>query len=63
MVSTGTRPHEIRPRQPGGTLRFQWHGKTVYFKKVNHPGTQANTWWTDSLRRISDMSQRAWNRL
>ena len=39
MVSSGTRPHVIRAR-PGGTLRFQWHGHTVYFKQVNHPGTR-----------------------
>ena len=62
MVSTGTRPHKITAK-PGGVLRFQWHGRTVYFRSVNHPGTRPNTWWTDSLRNLSDLSQRVWNRL
>lgn len=61
MVSSGTRPHVIRAR--GKALRFQWHGKTVYFKKVNHPGTRPNPWFTDSVRDLPRRVQEIWNRL
>src|SRR5262245_31180233 len=40
-VEYGTRPHEIRPRNPHGVLKFRVGGTWVYAKKVNHPGTQA----------------------
>jgi HK97 gp10 family phage protein len=40
-VEFGTRPHEIRPKQAGGVLRFQMGGQTVYAQVVNHPGTKA----------------------
>ena len=36
MVEFGTRPHVIRPKEPGGALRFG--GATV--RSVNHPGIQ-----------------------
>jgi hypothetical protein len=47
----GTAPHVIRPRRAGGTLVFFWDkvGATVYFKKVNHPGTKANRFVQDSV--------------
>lgn len=40
MAHDGTRPHVIRPRNPGGKLRFFWRkvGHTVTFDYVNHPG-------------------------
>lgn len=60
MVSGGTRPHVITPRN-AQALRFQARsGEIVYAQRVNHPGAQADTWWNDSLRRLPDMVQRAW---
>lgn len=41
-VMNGTRPHEIRPRRRGGTLRFTTGGRVVYARVVHHPGTQPN---------------------
>jgi hypothetical protein len=61
MVSSGTRPHVIRAR--GRALRFQWRGRTVYFKQVNHPGTRPNPWFTDSVRDLPRRVQEIWNRL
>lgn len=39
-IEYGSRPHEILPRR-GKYLRFQAGGRTVYAKKVHHPGTKA----------------------
>jgi hypothetical protein len=39
-VINGTRPHPIVAK--GGALKFEWKGRTVYFKSVNHPGTKPN---------------------
>lgn len=43
-VREGTKPHIIRPRVAGGVLVFYWAkvGATVFFAKVNHPGTKPN---------------------
>lgn len=35
-----TRPHTIRPKKPGGVLRFKMNGRTVFAKLVHHPGNQ-----------------------
>lgn len=42
-VESGTGPHEIRPKNPGGMLVFFWHrvGATVFMKGVKHPGNRA----------------------
>ena len=55
-VEFGTRPHEIRPKSPGGTLAFTVNGKPVFAKVVNHPGTKAQPFvrpafaaWVDQL--------------
>jgi hypothetical protein len=45
----GTFPHEIRPRRPGGVLRFRSRGMVVYATKVNHPGTKATKYLTKWL--------------
>lgn len=37
----GSRPHVIRPRNRRA-LKFQASGRTVFAKKVNHPGNRAN---------------------
>jgi hypothetical protein len=58
-VSGGTRPHVIAARN-AKALRFTWQGRTVYFRSVNHPGTQANDWWTRSVRELPGLMQRVW---
>jgi hypothetical protein len=62
FVSEGTRPHVISARN-ARALRFTWHGRTVYFKSVNHPGTQANDWWTRSIKELPSLMQRIWRGL
>jgi hypothetical protein len=37
----GSKPHIIRPRRRR-YLKFQAGGRTVFARKVNHPGTRAN---------------------
>lgn len=49
-VTAGTRPHMIRPRRPGGVLRFTVGGRVVYAKYVMHPGTKPNSFLKDALR-------------
>jgi len=51
-VTSGTRPHVILPK--GGkrgkkALRFVIAGKTVFARRVNHPGTEANPYLTRHL--------------
>jgi len=41
FVSSGTRPHVILPKR-GKALRFVIAGRTVFARRVNHPGTRAN---------------------
>ena len=48
----GTRPHVIRARN-AKALRFRWHGRIVYFKQVNHPGTAAKSFLRRALREVS----------
>lgn len=40
FVEEDTRPHVIRPRKPGGVLRFKVGGQTVFARIVHHPGTK-----------------------
>lgn len=47
----GTRPHKILPKR-AKTLRFHSHGKIVFAKVVNHPGTKANRYLTDNLKKV-----------
>lgn len=51
-VDEGTRPHEIRPRRPGGLLVFYWPkvGKVVFLPKVNHPGYKGSQFLTRATR-------------
>lgn len=46
----GTKPHTILPKKPGGRLVFKKGGKTIYAKKVHHPGTKPNPYLTRWLR-------------
>ncbi|WP_037935373.1 hypothetical protein [Streptosporangium roseum] len=41
FVEVGTRPHTIRPKKPGGLLRWVSGGKVHFAKVVHHPGTSA----------------------
>ena len=47
-VSSGTRPHVILPKR-GKALRFVIAGRTVFARRVNHPGTRANPYLTRHL--------------
>ena len=40
LLETGTAPHVITPKN-ASALAFNWNGQDVFFKRVNHPGTQA----------------------
>lgn len=47
----GAPPHVIVPRRAGGLLVFYWPkvGRTVYLRRVNHPGNRARPWWVRAL--------------
>lgn len=48
-VHDGTGPHQIRPRRPGGVLRFEKGGEVVFTSYVNHPGTRAQPWLREAM--------------
>lgn len=48
----GTPPRLIKPDRPDGVLRFVTKGQVVYANLVRHPGTKANKYLTDNLRRV-----------
>lgn len=51
FVIKGTRRHFIRRgKAPGKILKFNVHGKTVFARWVDHPGTKKNDFLTKSLR-------------
>jgi hypothetical protein len=47
----GTKPHLIRPNTKR-MLRFASKGQIVFAHMVRHPGTPANRYLTDNMRRI-----------
>lgn len=49
-----TRPHTIVPRKPGGVLVFVAGGKTVFARRVRHPGTRGSR----ALQSAVDASRR-----
>lgn len=49
FVHNGTRPHVILPRR-GKYLVFEVGGRTVYARRVNHPGNKADPFLTRALR-------------
>ncbi|AHB31703.1 tail assembly chaperone [Mycobacterium phage Bernardo] len=51
-VHDGTRAHVIRPRRPGGVLRFTVGGRVVYARRVNHPGTRARPFLRNAAERV-----------
>jgi hypothetical protein len=50
LVHNGSRRHPIRPRRPGGWLRFEVGGRIVYARAVNHPGYRGDPFMTRALR-------------
>jgi hypothetical protein len=51
MHHEGTAPHLIRPNT-AHMLRFYSKGQIVFAHMVRHPGTPANRYLTDNMRRI-----------
>lgn len=51
-VNDGTRPHVIRPRTKR-YLKFQVGGRTVFARKVNHPGTKPRPFLDRALREVA----------
>lgn len=49
FVHDGTKPHTILPKDPAGVLRFQVGGRTVFSKRVQHPGTKARPFLVKAL--------------
>lgn len=50
FVENDTKPHVIEAK-PGKVLAFKVNGKTVFTKRVNHPGTKAQPFAEPSLTR------------
>lgn len=53
-VEFGTAPHIIRPVN-GKALKFKADGKTIFAKKVNHPGTRAQPYFRPSLDQVKQV--------
>jgi hypothetical protein len=51
MHHEGTKPHLIRPNT-AHMLRFYSKGQIVFAHMVRHPGTPANRYLTDNMRRV-----------
>lgn len=45
----GTPPHQIKPKN-GRYLKFASRGRIIYAQSVNHPGSKANRYLSDSLK-------------
>jgi len=58
-VSEGTRPHKITAKNKQA-LSFMWKGVRITVRSVNHPGTQPNEWFTNSVKNLPDRMQRIW---
>jgi hypothetical protein len=52
FILHGTKPHIIKPKKPGGRLRFYWWrtGRVMHLKIVHHPGTIPNDFMTRGLK-------------
>lgn len=53
MVAEGTRPHVIVPVS-ASVLVFEKNGRTIFAKRVNHPGTAANDYPGRAMERTRD---------
>lgn len=51
-VHEGSRPHVIRPRRPGGVLRFEVGGQVLFRRSVRHPGMKARPFLRNAGERI-----------
>lgn len=66
FVDGGTAPHRIEPKR-AGRLRFQEGGRTIFARKVNHPGARAQPYKErvarEALRRtpMADILIKEWN--
>ncbi|MFD0783839.1 hypothetical protein ACFQZ8_07915 [Micromonospora azadirachtae] len=49
----GTGAHVIRPRRPGGMLRFETGGQVVFTTLVNHPGTRPQPWLREAMEEVA----------
>lgn len=49
MHHEGTRPHVIRPTEPGGVLVFGKGSRVIKTREVRHPGTKPNRYLSDQL--------------
>lgn len=60
FMEKGTRPHIIRPKKPGGVLRFYWPkvGATVTLRSVHHPGTPAYSYLRKGYQRALSVWKR-----
>ncbi len=53
-----TKPHKIRPKKPGGWLRFKGAGGGAVFRKeVNHPGTKGPRLVSKTTKMTTDAAQ------
>lgn len=52
-------PYEIKPKKAGGVLVFQAGGKTVFARKVMHPGIKPHPYMRPALEKIlgAEMAQ------
>lgn len=51
FVEYPTAPHVIEPKTPGGVLAFKIGDRTVFARRVMHPGTQAQPFMRPSFDR------------
>ena len=49
MHHEGTKPHIIRPANPGGTLVFRKGSRVISTREVRHPGTKPNRYLSNQL--------------
>ena len=59
-VHEGSRAHRIHAR-PGGVLRFEWHGRTVFRQSVWHPGTPSRPFMRNAARRVAASDPRVYD--
>ena len=48
----GPPAYDIHPKKPGGMLKFQVGGKTVYARVVHHPGVRPHPYMRPAFERI-----------
>lgn len=64
FVNDGTRPHDIFPRN-GRYLRFEIGGRTIYAKRVRHPGFTGRKFvevtLAESVPKIMDLIRNWWS--